>query len=763
MPPIVPTVVTFGPGGRNPVGDYRIYTRDSWSDEWTEIEYLDLLDVTWCCGPSIPTTTLRWNYGYIRQRGVRAFTAVERLDWTWPKFLKIVIDCEYDTELETWSSRTWHGILEITSESLDGIVLDGTDAIETGTQVFHAFGLESLLARCRIDRTYHQAADSDTKYEVLARVPFNQSGRPNRNNTYQPDGCYLFGQKIVDQKWWSTKTILDYLLTYFTPRDYTEVIPPTLVFTQASGSILPTWDRHEIEVTDATTLSVLQRLVTRQRLLGYWFEVNGDDEVELNSCTFLVSDLDVTINGSTETIPANASQLHLKFDTDQETACAFKDDRSQTYDMVTVTAGEEVYVGTFSVQDSTLKKSWTTSQESTYETGASALTGWADLSDDEKEQLNNDVRSSPQLEDVFCTFEIPENWNQKVGDGVNGVVVGSRDRFFRNDVESIDAYLPATFFEPSLPLASGVNYAGTRIADYADGALASLGEPDMSGETETLIPWLAPMVFVARPNSDPTSWCRGEHLANSVGVTSTYDEVKFSITANVPAKTRKVQFRVSGGPQHSIAAGTFSGNDGDDDTAARLDFSNDFLVTLAAKCGVRLLAETPVTPPTGLELVRRLVIDSGLPYHLVTVANHTVVDVAADGTLKRSTGGRFCRPKDGLERLQALADIAHAWYSVPHQSISLTTTRLQGDDKLNLGDLIAKIGDDTDSTSTHLRDINSVITEIRIEWPVGSADGPPPAPTMTIQTSSSELDPLALGAVFSGKHNPFERGKTVRA
>jgi hypothetical protein len=32
-------------------------------------------------------------------------------------------------------------------------------------------------------------------------------------------------------------------------------------FEQASGSVLLDWDRHEIDVTDATTLSILQRLI----------------------------------------------------------------------------------------------------------------------------------------------------------------------------------------------------------------------------------------------------------------------------------------------------------------------------------------------------------------------------------------------------------------------------------------------------------------------------------------------------------------------
>lgn len=766
MPTVTPTDVTLGPGGRNSVGACRVYERSSWADSWTEVEYLDVLDVTWCLGPSIPTATLQWNYGWIRQRGARGFAEVARRDWTWPKYLKIEVDCEYDADLDTWSKRTWYGLLELESEQLDGIVLTGVPhATPTGTQVFHAFGLETLLAKTKIDRTYHQAADSDTKYEVLARVPFNQGGRPNRNATYQPDGCYLFGQKITDQEWWSTKEIANYLLTYLTPRDYLDTLPASVQFTQDAGSVLLDWDRHEVDVTDATTLSVLQRLITRQRLQGYWFTVDEEtagDPVVLHSCTFLQADVSITISGLTKTLPANSSQINLIYDTDQETTCQFRDDRSQMYDLISVYAGEEISVGTFSVEDGTLKKSWTTAQQTAYNAGASGMTGWSSLSIDQQERLNNDVRSSPQLEDVFCLFEIPENWNQKVGDGVNGVASGSRDRFFRNDVESIDAYLPAVFFENNCGLASGVDYSGSRIADYADGTLPSLGEPDMEGESETLIPWLAPMVFLARPESDPLSWCRGEHLANSVGVESTYDEERFSVSANVPAKTRKVQFRVSGGPQHAIASGVFSPNDGDDDTAARVSYSTDFLVTMAAKSGVRLLVEVPAAPAVDREIIRRLVIDSGLPYHVVTVANHTVVDVDTDGTLLRSTGGRFCRPFDAIDRLTAIATIAYEWYSIPHQSISLDTTRLIGDDKIKLGDLIHQIGDTTDSTNLHIREINSVITEIRVDWPVASGEIPPP-PRMTIRTQASELDPLALGAVFNGKHNPFERGRTVKA
>jgi hypothetical protein len=352
------------------------------------------------------------------------------------------------------------------------------------------------------------------------------------------------------------------------------------------------------------------------------------------------------------------------------------------------------------------------------------------------------------LEDVFSLFEIPEAWDQKVGDGVNGVLSANRDRFFRNEVEAVDAYLPGVFLEQNCGLASGVDYGGTRIADYADGTLPSLGEPDMEGEDATLIPWLAPMVFLARPGSDPESWCRGEKLGDVDSVELGYDDAKFSVSAQVPAKTRKVRFKVSGGPQHSIAAGESATNDGDNDTDQVVSYATNFLVTLAAKSGIRLLSEVPVAPEADREIIRRLVIDSGLPYHVVTVANHTVVDVDSDGNLVRSTGGIFCRPYDAKDRLNAIAQIAYEWYSVPHQSISLETTCLLGDDKINVGDLIHQIGDTTDSNNTHVREINSVVTEIRVEWPTVMGDTPP-APTMRIQTQAAELDPLALGAVFA--------------
>jgi hypothetical protein len=181
------------------------------------------------------------------------------------------------------------------------------------------------------------------------------------------------------------------------------------------------------------------------------------------------------------------------------------------------------------------------------------------------------------------------------------------------------------------------------------------------------------------------------------------------------------------------------------------------------RSGRKFAVEWPPVPPEGREFVRRIVIDTGLPYDIVTVAAGTVVDVDENGQPVRSTGGRLARPKDGLSRLLGLAKLAAAWYTIPHVGLTLTTTRLQGDDAIELGSMVTRIGDDVAPLNTHQRYPNSVVTEIRIQWPEGTASAPPPAPVMTVSTDATELDPLQIApAALDDGANPFKPRRIIK-
>lgn len=766
-----PTVVQFGPGGIGRVGRATVYARNEWSADWVEVPWLECTEATWACSPSMPTAVLRWDYGRMRRYNARDFEEVARKAIGELTYVRIVFECEWTAPTEdeladdpdapgTWTTRTWHGLVEIETEQLDGVVFnrarpDAITATECGSQTFTAYGFESLLSRQRITRTIFQRYGAEEQLEVEARVDFNAGGLKNRNATWRPSASYIFGADTTDCRHWSTKDIVEYLLYYHTPRasdvDETVIVP----FELREGDYLPDWDQPVIDVENATVLSLLQRLVARQRLLVWWLAVNETtNRVELRTATGTPREIPLGL-ADADPIPGNAAPLHLIYDDDQETSVALRDDRTQVYDQVVLTAGDEICVGTFSVADNTLAQNWTQAQQEEYDEGAAGAANYAQLDDDERQRANAAARSAPHLSNVYEAFKVGDTWTQRVGRGDGTVLGDAQTPFFRDDLGEYTAYLPDLHLEHSLPLVPEVDYSSNRISRYESGDLATLGEPEAPKD------WLPPLVFFKTP--DGARWIRADKIGSASKAIDEFDEWDhFSVVPVVPSRSRVLRLKVQGAPQHAIASGRFSPLDVDD-ALGDWRFHSGMMATLAMRSGRKVAVEFPGAPPEGREFVRRIVIDTNLPYDVVTVAAGTVVDVDADGQPVRSTGGRFGRPKDGLSRLLGLAKLAAAWYTVPHVGLTLTTTRLQGDESIELGAMVARVGDDVAPLNTHQRNPNSVVTEIRIQWPIAEGGGVPPAPTMTVSTDATELDPLQVApAALDDGANPFKPRRVIK-
>ncbi len=740
-----PTRVTFGPGGIADTGRCRTYTRERWADAWVEEPYLFAEEITWCCAPAMPAASLRWDYGRILRSDGVSWETVAKLDWTFPRYVKIVAECAYDADLETWSTRTWHGVLEMQVDQTDGAVVDESGdvplALPTGRQILTAYGMESLLSQQRAQFTTFSDANGEQTCDGL-RMTFNHRGVKNRSALVDFAGdCYIFQAEPSVGEYWSTKEIVRYLLKYATPRDAFDI--RSIRWQVRSGCYLPDWDQPEIPLEGQTTLGILQRLLHRGRLLNWWCEVITDvdgDIVELVTQTIVEADLPTSLPGN-HTIPEATRKLHLIYDTDQETRAVCKDSGLPVCDQVIVRGRPVKYVGTFKYwsrgnsADKQFTPGWSTADETKYNEGASTSANYAGLDLVDQQRLNASARSSPALERVFSRWSLSPAWRGKcsASDSPDTDV----DLFVRYDGEAAQPVpYSAIEIQSSLPLFYGVDYSGDTVSDIA---AETTEEPQNERE------YMPPLIFFRREDVDYAyAYVIGQEMgrAAETEIVSDEDQPACTVSCHVVPHSRSIDLRVTGKPQHVIAVSGFTALPEDEITAAYVYQS--MRATLCLTNGLCVEERYPADAPASVDAVRVMEIEAGDQYEAVYVAPGAGVGITSAAEMARSDGGWIERPAGMRGQLKALAKIAYTWYSEPHFVLHLETTRLQGDDVLQLGDLVVRVGDDTDPNNTHQRQILAPVTEIRLSWPTSDDAEQPPAPSMSLTTTAGELDPIQL-------------------
>lgn len=737
-----PTRIEFGPGGIADTGRCRVYTRERWADEWVEEPYLFAEEVTWCCAPAMPAASFRWDYGRILRSDGVSWETVAKLDWTFPRSVKVVAECAYDDATEEWSTRTWHGELEMQIDGTDGAVVDESGdeprALPTGRQTLTAYGIEALLSRERAQFVAFHDANGEQSCDGL-RMTFNHRGTKNRSLLQDLAGdCYIFQSEPAIGEYWSTKEIVRYLLKYAAPRDSDDV--REIRFRVRSGCYLPDWDRPEIPLEGQTTLGLLHRLLHRGRLLNWWLEVVTDEDgdiVELVTQTIVEADLPTDLPGN-HTIPEASRKLHLIYDTDQETRAACKDSGLPTCDQVVVRGQPVKYVGTFRYWSRETAENvrqfspgWSSADETKYNQAASTSANYAGLDLVEAQRRNAVARSSPALERVFSRWSLFPSWNGEVSEA-------GAQLFVRYDGEAAQPIpYSAIEIQAALPIYYGLDYSGDAIADIAG---ATTEEPQNERE------YLPPLVFFyseETPDFAEAQYLIGQEMGRAADteIVSETDQPACTVSVHVVPHSRSIDLRVSGKPQHVIAITGFTALPEDE-----VDAAYEYLRMRATLCltnGLCVEERYPPERPSGRDAVRIMEIDAGEQYEAVYVAPGTAVGITSAALLARSQGGWIERPYGMRAQLKALAKIAYTWYSAPHFVLHLETTRLQGDDVLRLGDLVVRVGDDTDPNNTHQRDILAPVTEIRLSWPT-SDGGQPQAPSMSFTTTAGELDPIQL-------------------
>lgn len=711
------SIITLPPGVPPAMG-HEVYVRSSWSGAWVLIPGLQCLDCSWSTAPSIPTATLMWRFGQVKQPWSPSFATDTPLNLA-NSYVRIRFLCDHAEEAGP-EIREWVGICQATETQLSG------GGQLSGMQVYSCYGLELLLSQFLIDGTYWYDG-STTKFTSFPHV-FNRGNRPNRD-VAKEGGSFVYSPNIEHAQFWSTLDIIEYLLLRHTPKN--EAGERSLAFGIASDlplGVLPDWDRPEMDPQGQTTYSAIDRLLTRDRLLSWWIEYYAtSNQMLLRANTLITSP--ITLPNSA-TIPANDTQREIRFDADPLTSAAIKESVLEQVDQVVCRGGQRVSVGTLRFDEGNLIKGWPMELEAEYEAAASGSAGYDALGRRFKQEKNQEVRSSAKLEDCFSKIEIPWFWPK-----LTGGPFGSGEPFFPvfGDLGPTDqpypVYTPPMTIQPRTPLFAGVNYAVSTTA---------IEEPAVEREE------LGPLVLFKVPaTGEPPRHVQAERIGENAKLERVNkNEPTFSVQVGVSRDIRGTKLRVSGGPQHNIAASEFTPLP-DDPDHGEYDYREAYytFAILDDRYAEGVYpAEIVEDEIETIDAVKRKVILCSEAYRQEYLVPGTVCGTTESGSLMINVDGGFLT--DDTEELTSLAEIAWQWYGQPRNVLTLETPRSFPVTSLKLGDYIAAVGD---PAGFMRRDIGSVVTQINVRVPVGTGlEGDSPVQSWRWVTGSGEIDPQQI-------------------
>lgn len=734
------TTVDFSTNVRRAVGQQYVYFRQKWQDSWVLYYDVHCTEITWSMSPSIPTAVLVRDYGFVKGLGVSTYSVDTKLDCTgW--YVKVVME----TNTVAGETSTWYGVVShVEDEQMGTVSAFGTTAA-TGRQMIHCYGLEKMLDTEYLSESW---VDNGNAAPLVVQLPvtFNKGGKPNRNDRRLDPAAFAYvfeGQSLnpggtlrPTAQWWSTYHIVDYLLHWATPKESfrTRLARIPFELTTASALLLPTLDRPEIDQEGQTVLSLLQRLIDRRRLRGFYLSVDETRDphrVQLQVAAWNNSSINTGISGADILLP-NTSTKALKYDLNQATTANLRTSLVQRYDRVLVRGARRTSTASWVVDTGYLEAGWTSTEETAYENAASGVTGYSGWDDLKQQQRNAEVRSSSELSPVYSWFKLPDTWA-----GLTVSVSGTTTYpvFLNYDGTAREPqYIHEVVWESFLPLYERVDYSGTKISTDA------VADPPVDV-------YRRPAVFFKVPTD--ARWVAGDAVASLAEASADPDgdgrNFRWSAVVYTQPETRTLEVRVAGEQQHVIAQTDFTPLT-EDRELGDFDYKSKLMVVTATLRDNRYAeGKYPADGATDTSLIDAqygFVIYAGDDYRKDYVVPGTVVDVDTDGTLITSDGGYV---RDDTGKLSALARIAYEWWHQERVILSLATSQLTS--AIRVGDFIETIGE---PAGGHYQTVNTVVTEIGIRWPRLEGNQLD-SPTLTLVTGAGELDPMTLAPKMPDK------------
>jgi hypothetical protein len=419
--------------------------------------------------------------------------------------------------------------------------------------------------------------------------------------------------------------------------------------------------------------------------------------------------------------------LHtLRYDFAQNTSATLRKTHTQRYDRIIVRGARRTSTGTFFYDEDQMEAVWNGTEESAYEAAASGVTGYSGWTTLVKQQRNAEVRSSAELSHVFSWFWLPDDWNLKVESPsdttVSNVFIGDTPS------ELVKQYIHDVVFEPYVPLYEHVDYSGDIVGNgtAADPQVLVYRQPQVWFKVPTDSRYVAgdAIAAMAEGSGDPVGDGRN---------------FRWSAYVRTQPDSRVLEVRVAGEQQHVIAETDFSPLAADRNLGDFDYHGKEMLVTATLRDNRYAEGAWPKDEGDGddsnVDSRYGFIINAGDTFRQDYVVPNTVVDVATDGTLVTSNGGYV---RDDTDILRGLARVAYEWWCIDRFILTLTTYQLTS--WLQLGYMIMTIGH---PDYGHWDDVGTVVSEIRVNWPILSP-GQVASPTMRITTGSGELDPMTF-------------------
>jgi hypothetical protein len=710
----------------------------TWADDWQVVPHLFCNSLTWCAGPKVACADFEWRYGIGMRQGEQGFSQVPGMSLNgW--WVKVEV-----SQAGGADPLYWYGIFQEIGTNPEGawVSVDGTNRVPRGRQPLLAYGPEILLDTPITSSWYKYQG---MEREVGRGLTFNENhhvrpsgGIDKKKHVEQPGNrspstgqwnTHLFAEDLSTGAVWTIRDIVCYLLAYHSPvaADGTAVIPFTLDF---SGDALPDWGRPVVPMHGQSVRQLLGELISRQRCLGYTFELEEENGVRLRTFTFA----DTALFGSEGVnIPANPSQINLDFDIALDVESAhLKESMLDYYDAVEIIGARIVLCGTISGANETLVKHWTTAQATEYNEAAKNEADYSSLNVAQKAARNKLFRTSDRLKKVYCYFGLPAGLEPYVdlpesedgqplfpyvdGTEENSVLAG----FYTADMR----------FLAQLPLKTTHDYSGTKISTNA---VDDLTPPGYSWEYRPILVALKVKTKEGKTLGEGDRYV-DVHKMSALADSELVDHgasLGFTCSVHVQENAPGIVVKVHNGEgQQELAGSDWTAADTTDKAPGGFDYKDDMLVTFAMEADYHVSVQWPETTDPARDFERIMRIDASHRFGLHWVAPGTVVEIR-DGLLVRSDSGGFIR--DDYDEMLDLAKLAWQWYGSYRQSFTLSYK--QATCAIKVGDLITTIG-----AGDTLQNVRSVVTEIHIDFARSNKD----THRTTIHTSFGELDVLKL-------------------
>jgi hypothetical protein len=706
-------------------GTYKVFTKATWGDSWSENDKIQLRSVVFCAGPSIPTASFTYRYGPAIERTAAGPATRNKLAIV-GHWIRVELDLPNNTK------KQWVGFVDNIAESEQGFVLYGGNNVATGLQTFTASGGVQALAFARMDRTFFLRLFSSTTTIEKGLTPpvFNAfdrgESRPRYTreisktagqNSFAHVFSHIYGRSRFEYKPWSTRDIAEHLIDRYLPRNSSDTVEITFAWKTGALARLPDNDEPFLDCTGMSLLDALNAVILPRNLYGWTCDFNlASNRFDLDIFTF--NQASVTLG--TFTVPANANQHHLKLIADPATTFSTQLNTASFYHQVVARGAPRRCVATIRTRYLSADGSpmhygpgWDSELDSRSTTKVSAITGDSSLSRAEKAERLSELYDSPEFRDFNVLFRPDGAWNYQIGG----------EKIFEDEDGS--AYWPAPHrvrILDDLPLSAAQDYTAGIAQTVAGVSPITYLPIQVFGEKMTSIkeanPDINTFIFHA---SDKIYW--GDRARRTYYNTPL--DPPFSITAEpVLGSPLGIRYLVEGASSYQIK------------TKSILAYS-EYIPHLPSMNCNRLMATVcfeedrlvekrwPSTTPTGKDALRRLYIENP-NFHYVRVLAGTVL--FTNNTVHTVATTAFYR--DDRTKLEDLAKRMAEWFTNPRRILSLRSLRCS--ELLDVGHLVDKL----EPTTTVEQTIKTVVTQITFSF----AD----RASIELETQSAELDPISF-------------------